>query len=157
MGATMKSSGEGDAEMKRKFTVDGAKALMDMEPFIIVHVWWNGITEDDEENYEKREFDAYIQATNIPTEHCLDDLREQLKEQIDDMIDDVLAGISTYLCQMRFCDPGLQAWYSHDDFLGAYESDSYWEITDYELMSHEPLELTVDLDEQAATEAAKGE
>lgn len=126
--------------MTRKFTVDGATALLEMEPFIIVQIVWNGIRSDDDENYDKREFNAYIQATNIPTEHSLDDLRKHLNEQASDLITDLQEGISLYLCQMRFYDSGPYALYSHDDFLGAGESDPYWEITSAELMSYESLE-----------------
>ena len=125
--------------MTRIFTVDGAKALLDMEPFIIIQIVWNGIRGDDDENYEKRKFVAYIEATNIPAEYDLDDLRKNLVEATEE-IKDIQPGVSLYLCQMRFVDSGPYALYSRDDFLGAGESDPYWEITSAELMSYESLE-----------------
>lgn len=121
-----------------KLTVEQASALLAAESFIIVQIVWNGIDGDDDENYERREFNAYIEATNIPTEHSLDDLRKHLNEEVSESLIGLQKGISLYLCQMHFVDSGTYALYSHDDFLGAGESDPYWEMVSYELMSHEP-------------------
>jgi hypothetical protein len=126
--------------MGDKLTVEQAQVMIAAEHFIIIQVWWNGISSDDEENYDKRQFEASVQATNIPIEFCMDELKKHLVEQVDDVIAGVQAGHSLYLCQMSFCDSGPYALYSHDDFLGAGESDPYWELVSYELMSHEPIE-----------------
>ena len=118
-----------------KLTIEQANALMATEPFIVVNVWCERTIHDgDPEDYDDS-FDVGIAATNINSEHCMDELLKQLKKEPANHIDDIEPGYSVYLCHMEFTDSGPQAWYSHNDFLGMRESDPFWEVVSYERMS----------------------
>lgn len=115
-----------------KLTTEQATALLAADPFVIVQIIWNGITFEDDD-YEKREFNTYLMATNINNEHCMDDLVKRLDEEVEQSIDDIRKGISLYLCQMKFAE-------SYIEYSGR-ETDPFWEIVSHELISTEPHPL----------------
>lgn len=125
-----------------KLALEQANALLAMEPFMIVYAWYRAATDEDSDD---QELYVSIAATNINVEHCMDELVKYLQETVTNSIE-IPVGESRILCHMHFVESGMEAAYSHDDFLGAYETDPYWEIENYELISTEAIETVVEGD-----------
>lgn len=121
-----------------KLTPEQAKSLLVTEPFIILYTYYEVYLDADGE-LEDDSLYASIPATNINNEHCHAELVKHLERTARDCIADIPTGASFFLCQMRFIESHVAALYSYDDFLGAYETDEYWEIDSYELLSNEPI------------------
>lgn len=108
----------------KTLTNEQAAELLKLKPFAIIQM-----VHADEDFGGVGFFDACIMATNINSEHCYLELLERLKDEIESSIGPVPVGISLYRCDMYF----------YDGYNG-YESNPYWEIVGYDLLSHEPLE-----------------